>query len=46
MICALGQKDQVISAVKAGARDFIIKPFDRERVQATLERLLAGVRQT
>ena len=45
MICALGQKDQVIAAVKAGARDFIIKPFDRERVQATLGRLLAGVRQ-
>jgi two-component system chemotaxis response regulator CheY len=46
MICALGQKDQVIAAVKAGARDFIIKPFDRERVQETLGRLLAGARQT
>ncbi len=42
MVCALGQKDQVLAAVKAGARDFIIKPFDHERVQETLGRLLAG----
>lgn len=42
MICALGQKDQVLAAVKAGARDFIIKPFDHERVQETLGRLLAS----
>ena len=41
MICALGQKDQVLAAVKAGAADFIIKPFDHERVQETLGRLLA-----
>lgn len=42
MITALGQKDQVLSAIKAGARDFIIKPFDQERVQDTLSRLLAS----
>lgn len=40
MITALGQKDQVLTAIKAGARDFIIKPFDQERVQDTLERIL------
>ncbi len=40
MITALGQKEQVLSAIKAGARDFIIKPFDQERVQATLNRIL------
>lgn len=45
MICALGQKDQVLAAVKAGARDFIIKPFDHERVQETLGRLLAAAPQ-
>lgn len=39
MITALGQKDQVLTAIKAGARDFIIKPFDQERVQDTLRRL-------
>lgn len=43
MITALGQKDQVLKAIKAGARDFIIKPFDAERVQETLQRLLCAV---
>ena len=42
MITALGQKEQVLTAIKAGARDFIIKPFDQERVQDTLSRLLPG----
>lgn len=40
MITALGQKEQVLAAIKAGARDFVIKPFDTERVAATLTRLL------
>ncbi len=40
MITALGQKEQVLAAIKLGARDFIIKPFDPERVAATLTRLL------
>ena len=40
MITALGQKDQVLDAIKAGARDFIIKPFDHDRVAETLDRIL------
>ncbi len=40
MITALGQKEQVLAAIKLGARDFVIKPFDPERVAATLTRLL------
>ncbi len=40
MITALGQKDQVLDAIKAGARDFIIKPFDHDRVTETLDRIL------
>ena len=43
MITALGQKEQVLTAIKAGARDFIIKPFDQERVQDTLNRILPRV---
>jgi two-component system chemotaxis response regulator CheY len=42
MITALGQKEQVLSAIKHGARDFIIKPFDQERVTETLSRILAA----
>ncbi len=41
MITALGQKDQVLAAIKNGARDFIIKPFDQERVTDTLSRILS-----
>jgi two-component system chemotaxis response regulator CheY len=42
MITALGQKEQVLKAIKAGARDFIIKPFDHDRVTDTLERILSA----
>lgn len=40
MISALGQKEKVLESIQAGARDFIVKPFDQERVQATISRLL------
>ena len=40
MITALGQKEQVLQAIKTGARDFIIKPFDQERVVETISRVL------
>ena len=32
MCTALGQQNQVIEAVKAGVKDYIIKPFQAERV--------------
>jgi len=48
MITALGQKDQGKTsqphwgqAIKAGARDFIIKPFDQERVENTVNGILS-----
>jgi len=43
MITALGQKEQVLTAIKTGARDFIIKPFDQERVTETLERIVPSL---
>ena len=42
MITALGQKEQVLACIKAGARDFIIKPFDQERVTETLDHLMSA----
>ncbi len=41
MITALGQKDKVLESIQAGACDFVVKPFDQERVQATVARVLA-----
>lgn len=33
IVCsALGQKNMVIEAIQAGARDYIVKPFDKTRV--------------
>lgn len=33
IVCsALGQKNMVIEAIQAGARDYIVKPFEKERV--------------
>ncbi len=41
MITAHGQKDLVLAAIKHGAQDFIIKPFDHERVTETLSRIIS-----
>ena len=39
MCSAMGQQSMVIQAIKAGAKDFIIKPFMPERVKEPLEKL-------
>lgn len=43
MSCALGQKEEVLAAIKAGARDFVIKPFETDRVEAVLQALLERI---
>jgi len=40
MLTALGQESVVLEAVKAGARDFIVKPFEHERVVKAITKLL------
>ena len=40
MVTAMGQQGMVMEAMKAGARDFVVKPFEPDRVQATLQKLL------
>lgn len=41
MICsAIGQQKMVVEAVKSGAADFIVKPFDEERVLNAVNQLL------
>jgi two-component system chemotaxis response regulator CheY len=39
MVSAMGQKAMVFEALSQGARDFIIKPFDPERVIKAITRL-------
>lgn len=39
MISAAGQKNKIIEAVKLGASDFIQKPFERELIINTIERI-------
>jgi two-component system chemotaxis response regulator CheY len=41
MLTALGQESVVLEAVKSGARDFVVKPFDQERVMKAITKLLA-----
>jgi two-component system chemotaxis response regulator CheY len=40
MLTAMGQQNVVIEAIKAGAKDFIVKPFEPDRVLKSLSKLL------
>jgi two-component system chemotaxis response regulator CheY len=40
MLTALGQQAVVLQAMQAGARDFVMKPFDAQRIMKALERVL------
>ena len=41
MLTALGQQQVVLDAVKSGAKDFLVKPADGERVLAAVSKLCA-----
>lgn len=40
MCSALGQQKMVVEAIEAGAKDFIVKPFDENRVLNAVNRVL------
>ena len=40
MCSAMGQESMVIDAIKAGAKDFIVKPFKPERILSTVDGLI------
>lgn len=44
MCTAMGQQEMVINAIKSGARDFIVKPFDAVRIREAVAKLEQGVR--
>jgi len=37
IVSAMGQQSMIFDAVRAGAKDFIIKPFDPERVRKVVD---------
>ncbi len=39
MVSAMGQKNKVIDALTAGAKDFVVKPFQHERILEALTRI-------
>jgi len=41
MCSAMGQQNLVMRALEAGARDFVVKPFEPERIVQTLGSVLA-----
>ena len=41
MCSAMGQQGMVMDAIKSGAVDFIVKPFDTERVIQALDKALS-----
>jgi two-component system chemotaxis response regulator CheY len=41
MVTAMGQQSIVMEALKAGAKDFVLKPFQPDRVLGALQKLLA-----
>ena len=40
MCTAMGQKNMVIEALQAGAKDFIVKPFQPDRVLQSIKKLI------
>jgi two-component system chemotaxis response regulator CheY len=41
MVSAMGQQPMVIEAIQAGANDFIVKPFQPERVIEAISKVLS-----
>jgi two-component system chemotaxis response regulator CheY len=42
MVTAMGQQAIVMEALKSGARDFVLKPFQPDRVLAAVNKVLAA----
>lgn len=40
MCTAMGQKNMIMEAVRAGAKDFIVKPFQPEKVLESVQKLI------
>ncbi|HBC91367.1 MAG TPA: two-component system response regulator [Pelotomaculum sp.] len=45
MCSAMGQQAMVMDAIQAGAKDFVVKPFQQDRILQAIERVLARAGQ-
>lgn len=41
MVSAMGQQTMVIEAIKNGATDFVVKPFEKSRVQQAIQNAMS-----
>ncbi len=41
MVSAMGQQSMVIEAIKLGAKDFVVKPFEKSRVLQAVRNVIA-----
>jgi len=41
MVTALGQEKMLVDSFKAGVKDFVVKPFEPERILSAVEKALA-----
>lgn len=42
MCTAMGQESMVVDAIKSGAKDFIVKPFNADRIVQTVKSILGN----
>jgi two-component system chemotaxis response regulator CheY len=42
MVSAMGQQSMVVDAIRAGAKDFIVKPFNAERIVEAFRKITAS----
>ncbi len=40
MLCSMGQEALVLQAIRAGAKDYIVKPVEKERILAVVQKTL------
>jgi two-component system chemotaxis response regulator CheY len=40
MLASLGQETLVLKAIRAGAKDYIVKPFEKDRILAVIHKIL------
>ncbi len=42
MVTAMGQQSMIMDAIKSGAKDFVVKPFQADRVLAAVKKLIGS----